>query len=124
MDDMGACIGHAVLIATNLNQKTLKLSTLAIESLTEILSITHITRRRNALVFLTTGGHCDWRRNEKYRKVFSLMISEIFGLVARLSESTQSRGANQYILILSTSIYIFETVFFNIDIEIFNFQVS
>ena len=90
IDDMASCVGHAVIIATNVNKTTLKLSTQAIESLTEILAVTHITRRRNTLVYLTTGHHCDYRRNEKYRKVFSMMISEIFGLVARLSESTQS----------------------------------
>ena len=90
VDEMASCIGHALVIATNINKTTLKLSTQAIESLTEVLAVTHISRRRNTLVFLTTGQHCDYRRNEKYRKVFSLMISEIFGLVARLSETTQS----------------------------------
>ena len=90
IDEMAACIGHALVIATNVNKTTLKLSTQAIESLTEVLAVTHISRRRNTLVFLTTGQHCDYRRNEKYRKVFSLMIGEIFGLVARLSETTQS----------------------------------
>ena len=49
--ELALCVNQAVKIATNLNQKNLKLCTLAIESLTELLSVTHITRRKNTLVW-------------------------------------------------------------------------